>query len=86
MPFSDNLRHRVLSALLLVLAVCRAIDADDRPNIIVFYTDDHGYSDTSCQGVFDDIRTRMSTLWPPAGCELCMVTARLRNACRHEPA
>ncbi|MCP4944829.1 MAG: sulfatase-like hydrolase/transferase, partial [Planctomycetaceae bacterium] len=23
----------------------------------MFYTDDHGYSDLSCQGVFDDVRT-----------------------------
>ena len=31
--------------------------ADERPNIVVFYTDDHGYADLSCQGVFDDVRT-----------------------------
>lgn len=29
----------------------------DKPNIIVFYTDDHGHADLSCQGVLDDIRT-----------------------------
>ncbi len=31
--------------------------AADRPNVIVFYTDDHGHADLSCQGVFDDVRT-----------------------------
>ncbi|MEM6688073.1 MAG: sulfatase-like hydrolase/transferase, partial [Planctomycetota bacterium] len=28
-----------------------------KPNVIVIYTDDHGYSDLSCQGVFDDVKT-----------------------------
>jgi len=28
-----------------------------KPNIIVIFTDDHGYSDLSCQGVFDDVKT-----------------------------
>lgn len=31
--------------------------ASARPNVIVFYTDDHGHADLSCQDVLDDIRT-----------------------------
>lgn len=47
---------RILPTLLILL-ISVVARAAERPNIIVFYTDDHGYSDMSCQGVFDDIRT-----------------------------
>ena len=43
--------------LLFVLVLATTSRADDRPNVIVFYTDDHGHADLSCQGVVDDIRT-----------------------------
>ncbi len=42
------------SILLLFASVGRAAD---RPNIIVFYTDDHGHADLSCQGVLEDVQT-----------------------------
>ncbi|PAY19492.1 aryl-sulfate sulfohydrolase [Rhodopirellula sp. SM50] len=50
----------VIRSLLLALVALShsAVGAsDDRPNIVVFYTDDHGHADLSCQGVVDDIRT-----------------------------
>jgi len=34
-----------------------AFAKDAKPNILVIYTDDHGYADLSCQGVFTDVKT-----------------------------
>ncbi|MCP4192501.1 MAG: sulfatase-like hydrolase/transferase [Planctomycetaceae bacterium] len=45
------------ASLLPLLASGTAMAAPDRPNMIVFYTDDHGHADLSCQGVLDDIKT-----------------------------
>ena len=44
-------------SLLIFLLVMSVGQAEDRPNIIVFYTDDHDHADLSCQRVLDDIRT-----------------------------
>lgn len=41
----------------VLLSAGETLVADDRPNIVVVFTDDHGYSDLSCQGVFPDVRT-----------------------------
>ncbi|MEM9367269.1 MAG: sulfatase-like hydrolase/transferase [Planctomycetota bacterium] len=49
-------RSRACSIVMLLLASV-AVVADERPNVIVIYTDDHGYADLGCQGIVDDIRT-----------------------------
>ena len=43
--------------LCFVAGFCVSLQAAESPNIIVFYTDDHGHADLSCQGVFDDVKT-----------------------------
>lgn len=42
---------------LILFGVTNVGAKDTRPNIVVFYTDDHGHADLSCQNVLDDIRT-----------------------------
>ena len=52
MKIKNTLKASLLITLLLASTLYAA-----KPNIIVIYTDDHGYSDLSCQGVFDDVKT-----------------------------
>ena len=42
---------------MLIPSVSLFADSSIKPNIIVFYTDDHGYADLSCEGVFEDLKT-----------------------------
>jgi arylsulfatase A-like enzyme len=49
------LRFPVICCVLV--AFSGSVDATDRPNILVIFTDDHGWADLGANGVDDDIRT-----------------------------
>lgn len=54
-PGSHHLKF--FAGVLLLCLAFSASAAARQPNVIVIYTDDHGYSDLSSQGVFTDVRT-----------------------------
>ncbi len=47
----------LLSLALLITISLQAVASDKKPNIILIFTDDHGYADLSCQGYERDIKT-----------------------------
>ena len=36
--------------ILLIFATASALAVESRPNILVMFSDDHGYADLACQG------------------------------------
>ena len=49
---------------MLFSAVITALAGGGRPNIIVIFTDDHGYADLSCMGIEPDVKKPI--IWCPA--------------------
>lgn len=48
---------KCLKPVLFTLFMMGTAGAARKPNIIVIYTDDHGYADLSSQGIFTDVKT-----------------------------
>ncbi len=53
----ENSMRRLLLAFTIVVCLQPCLQAAQRPNVIMIFTDDHGYSDLTCQGVFNDVKT-----------------------------
>ena len=58
----DFLKRIGVGAAVFSLSGCSSIPSSGdkvraKPNIIVIFTDDQGYADLSCQGIFDDLKT-----------------------------
>ena len=57
-PPTIGISWRCLFLLLATLWLpCTLLTAASKPNVIVIFTDDHGYADLSCQGILDDVKT-----------------------------
>ena len=51
------MKHLLVYSILTVASVVQAAFAADRSNVIVIFTDDHGFADLSSQGILDDLNT-----------------------------
>jgi uncharacterized sulfatase len=52
-----TMKHLLVYSTLTVASVVQGAFAADRSNVIVIFTDDHGFADLSSQGILDDVRT-----------------------------
>jgi uncharacterized sulfatase len=56
-PFMFAVRSSLVLLCILGVLCGSSLAAAEKPNVIVFYTDDHGYADLGIQGLMKDIKT-----------------------------
>ncbi|WP_200354240.1 sulfatase-like hydrolase/transferase [Pelagicoccus mobilis] len=54
---SDALKRSLLAVLSIFAFAASSLAQAERPNVIVFFTDDQGWADLGVQGILDDIKT-----------------------------
>jgi uncharacterized sulfatase len=52
-----TMKHLLVYSILTIASVVPGAFAADRSNVIVIFTDDHGFADLSSQGILDDLKT-----------------------------
>jgi hypothetical protein len=86
--FLRHLLHRITTLTISTVAVLFAqtiytkqlkAESTGRPNIVIIMADDHGYSDLSCQGIQDDIRTPNIDRLATSGVRMTSGYVSLRN-------
>ena len=55
--FNKIKQHSIFLFIILALLNVKTLNAQERPNIIVIFTDDHGFADLGIQGQVEDIKT-----------------------------
>ena len=53
----SQLRRFTINCCLGIACLVGSAWGDERPNVIVVYTDDHGWADLGAQGILDDVKT-----------------------------
>ena len=55
--FNKIKHYSIFVFIILALLNVKTLNAQERPNIIVIFTDDHGFADLGIQGQVEDIKT-----------------------------
>lgn len=77
---------RFLLVVFLLPSLILARPVSEKPNIIVIYTDDHGWPDIGAVGVYPDLKTPHIDVLAKGGARALSGPRPRRSACPHEQA